>query len=884
LRTTEYQPPKTYSPGIAEESIWNTGEMVHDEDGYLASEFKDNKRQVCFKFTRNENIYNNEVRSRSKLGMKEGDSTPNHILPLLCHFNASVHGRYRLDVSDDRFKILHCYGGESICLSDYPYALVYPHSDEGDLYDYSFHQGVHQENEIADIGLQVGKALKLMHEKSVIHRNLSMRCVTMLPFDNEVQNPQRTWAITNFSGASYNSEAEFMGAISPDGSAQFQTGLLPPEMFTKISNSEQRIYRAYWEKIEKTFNIQINRIVKEPYVDITTGCSYIVRCHYVVDDREKTTTVELPELPYKLVQARESVDFWCLGILLYTLCSGGRPLFPVNLKSGHLLDHRDIVNWNMDSARTNIYENVKDLLAQDLLLILLSPFEDRNNVTMDTVMSHPYFAPTIKSPLRDKIIDHRKSECAAHIRNNTKLVTAKYEDDWLASRTVNVHCWNFDMLKTIYFSSSEIIRKLIGQSYKMPSSFVLLPYKLSSKNKKAKLAPTTKKDVERAERMGVLLLFLAKTLSFGSCVEEAIEKSVSGQKWDARSLLESATIPSNAYEDLKEEFYEVAAAHIEAFRVDPRSAVTKLVERRYYEIRAIFKDARKAFLYLVDEHMGIPLVGQAYAPYPFEIPESNIESSLSKMLPFMHSCSMVVRGASGGISGIVRLIFEAAFPHVPQSWSDAGSGLVHSLDEDLIKREIMILHRTMCGLNPSRERKSLGGDLSAINSMCTKVDVRGDFANLHRVQCAGSSLWTTPSGLKLIQEACDEYDFEQAMKIQADLETKLKSQEQLIKQLRDKVELMTWHEEFNLNVPQTQSEKQNLLADNDMESKNTVTPSSNRTTLVEKSPQKSVKKAVGCVTSTAFEITNIEKSDILDLESVATANSKSTLRDQISVD
>jgi hypothetical protein len=141
----------------------------------------------------------------------------------------------------------------------------------------------------------------------------------------------------------------------------------------------------------------------------------------------------------------------------------------------------------------------------------------------------------------------------------------------------------------------------------------------------------------------------------------AIEKSRSGKKWDAQSLLESVTFPSNDYEDLKEEFYGVAADHVEAFRVDPRSAVTKLVERRYYEIRAIFKDAKKAFLYLVDEHMGIPLVGQAYAPYPLELPESNTESSLSKILPFMHSCSMVARGTSGGISGIVRLIFEAAF-------------------------------------------------------------------------------------------------------------------------------------------------------------------------------------------------------------------------------
>mmetsp|Transcript_15661 Transcript_15661/g.32172 ORF Transcript_15661/g.32172 Transcript_15661/m.32172 type:complete len:337 (+) Transcript_15661:61-1071(+) len=329
--------------------------------------------------------------------------------------------------------------------------------------------------------------------------------------------------------------------------------------------------------------------------------------------------------------------------------------------------------------------------------------------------------------------------------------------------------------------------------------------------------------------MGVLLLFLAKTLSFSSYVENAIENSRSGQKWDAVTLLESVDIPSNAYDDIKEEFYKVAADHIEAFRADPRSAMTKLVERRFYEIRAIFKEVRRAFLYLVDEHMGVPLVGQAYAPYPLEIPETNVESTLSKILPFMHSCSLVVRGRSGGISGIVRLIFEAAFPHVPPSWIDAGSGLVHRLDQNSMKQEILILHRTIGGMNSSRSRKSLGDDLSAMKSLCAKYDVRGDFSNLHRVQCAGSSLWTTPDGVKVLQEACTDYDFGQALRIQADLETKLNSQEQVIKKLQEKIEIMTWHKELNLNVPQTLSASQKLSSHSDLDN-NTIVASSSEST------------------------------------------------------
>ncbi|VEU38302.1 unnamed protein product [Pseudo-nitzschia multistriata] len=857
VKTTEYQPPKVYSPGVAEESIWNTGEMVRDEEGYMASEFNDKKRQVCFKFTRSKSVYDNEISSRSQLGMEEGVTTPNHILPLFSHFSASDHGRYKLDVKDERFRILNCYGGEYVRLADYSYALVYPHSDEGDLFDYFFHQGAHKQNEVVDIALQVAKALKLMHDRNVVHRKLSMRSIRMLPFDPEVQNPQRTWVLTNLSSASCDCEAEFMGAVSPDGSVHFETGLLPPEMLTKVSLSEEKIYKEYWEKVETIFNIKVDQMIKEPCVDASTGCSYVVRCHYTVGEKDQKRAAELPELPYMLVEARESADLWCLGLLLYTLCSDGRPLFPVNVKSGHLLDYHTILNWNMDAARANIYENIDDPIAQDLLLKLLSPFEERNNLTMEAVISHPFFSPSSKSPLRNKIVDQRTNESAAHMRNRMKLISAKYEYDWLASRTVHVNCWNFDMLKTFHFSSSDIIRKLIGSKDSLPSSFIMLPYKLSAKNKKGKLSPTTKRDVERAERMGVLVLSLAKTLSFGSYVEEAIEKSSVGHKWDAVTLLNSVSFPSEAYEDLKEEFYKVAADHIEAFRADPRSVVTKLVERRYFEIKSIFNEAKKAFLYLVDEYMGVPLVGNTCTPYPFEISGTTMDSNLTKILPFMHACSMVVRVTSGGISGIVRLIFEAAFPHVPPSWTQAGSGLMYSLNEEMIKREILLLHRTLSGLKSSRARRSLADDLADVRSMCIEVDVRGDFANLHRVQCSDLSLWTSPDCVKLIQDACDGYDFKQALKIQADLESKLTSQEQLIKQLQEKIDIMNWHKELNLNVPDSSGRTKTLTTPHGSQKKGAVNLS----------PNSSSQAGKGA-----------------DVASVATTNSRSTLRDNLSVD
>jgi len=806
LETTEYQPPKVLDPGTAEEAIWKTGEVIYDEEGYMASKFKDNKRQVYFKFTRSQILYENEVKCRLDVGMKEGETSPSNFLPLLTHFDVSGNEkrdrRYKLDVNDERFRILRLYGGESICLSQFPYALVYPHCDEGDLFDYFYHHGVDGIAEVSAITLQIAKAVKVMHDKGIVHGNLSMRSVTILPIDNEDLYPERKWVVSDLSGSYRSHQSAYLGSVSADGSVQFETGLMPPEMFAKISRNEEEIYREYWRKVEELYNVKVDRTVVDPYVDAQTGSTYVLRCHYVPDGRKKVAVGALPELPYILVPARESTDLWCFGLVLFTLCSGGRPLLRTNVRSGHLLEHDIIVNWNDDAARESVYEHIADPVAQDVILQLLSSYESRNNINMESVMSHPFFIPEGKrSQSLEKLVRNRQSDCAAHKRNRMRAVNEKSKNEWLQSRTVNIHCWNFDMLKSFHFSTSEILRKLIDRENTLPSCFVLLPYKLSSKNKKAKLAPTTKKDVERAERMGVLLLSLAKACSFGVLVEEAIEKAGPQRKWDASTVIEKVTFPSDKYEDLKDEFTQIAADRIEAFRQDPLTAVHSLIERRYFDLRSFFKDS-KTFLYLVDEHSGVPLVGPAYEPYPLEISESAVSKILAKVLPFMHCCAMVVRGISGSVSGVVRLIFEAAYPHVPPSWATAAAGLQHALDEDLIMRELVMLHRTLTGLNSTaKSRRSLGDDLDFLRDACAKVDVSGDFAKMQRVHCGGSSFWTTSKGVELIQEECGKYDFKQALEIQATLETKLKSQEQVIKQLQDKVDWLSFRKDLNLNFP-----------------------------------------------------------------------------------
>jgi hypothetical protein len=187
----------------------------------------------------------------------------------------------------------------------------------------------------------------------------------------------------------------------------------------------------------------------------------------------------------------------------------------------------------------------------------------------------------------------------------------------LAQGTVNVNCWSFDTLMRIHFSPSEIVRKMVGrktEALAMPCSFIILPYKLSSNSKKGKLAPTTKKDVERAERMGIILLALSKSCHFALCLKEIIQKEKKAH-WTSTKLVNALSISSDDFTPLISDLMKMAAEHVEIFRRNPMDVAYKLVARRVMDFKACFNDSKKAFLYLVDEFDGSPLAGSKYAPY-----------------------------------------------------------------------------------------------------------------------------------------------------------------------------------------------------------------------------------------------------------------------------
>jgi ankyrin repeat protein len=181
VRATEHlastvETTEEVDPGYAEASIWATG--AAPTAPRTKRTFSVSNRSVCFKFMRSAHAYESEVGCRKIMGVPVEDEAPgtSNIVPLINHFNAlqshrPVDEKFRQDIQDERFQRLKLQSDgpaedeeNSIFLPDYPYAIVMPCSDDGNLNDHLFHHGTLGMDKIREIGSQVGKSLQLMHE------------------------------------------------------------------------------------------------------------------------------------------------------------------------------------------------------------------------------------------------------------------------------------------------------------------------------------------------------------------------------------------------------------------------------------------------------------------------------------------------------------------------------------------------------------------------------------------------------------------------------------------------------------------------------------------------------------------------------------------------
>ena len=598
--------------------------------------------------------------------------------------------------------------------------------------------------------------------KDVIHGNVAMENI-LLSATKEGESCH--WSLADFScGARLRNKApDYLGKIGSQGYPLFSTGTLPPEMFVQLSAVELKAYNNYWKAVEREFGITVDKSAIEPTIDSKTGKAYVVRCFF---DRPKDSVpsseeCSLPPLPYELVGACESVDIWAFGRLIFTLCSGHQ-LLPTSIRSGQLMNYVTICNWDAEAAAEIVFEHVRDHLAQDLILRLLSPYSERQAMSLQSILEHPFFMDPEKSlALSQSIVEQRKNDAASHKRRLQSRFEEESEKAWLESKTISIHCWDFEILERIHCSPTEIMKTMMDRkmNISIPCSMILLPYKLGQ-NRSSVLN-------WKAEHLGTNLIGLSKACYFASRVQLTVNTSdQSWHKWASSEILAALDLSSADFGDLQKDMSDLAAKHVESFRNDPMKIAIMLVQQRIDRLFSTF-EGEKIFLYFIDERTCSPILDdQNFSP--IEVSQVRQDEMLQRGILFMHLSCLYARGVSKSLAGLIGLLCEVANPLVPETWTVAAEGLNHDLDVVTIANELQILRDALSGKNSvsdSFSNKHLASDfLSFMREFFLEVDPKRNLADMRRVEASGACLWTTADGARELKQSTELFTFKDALR------------------------------------------------------------------------------------------------------------------------
>lgn len=594
----------------------------------------------------------------------------------------------------------------------------------------------------------------------ICHCDVSARNLIMHSQET-VTSRKNQWSFFAFSKSSFlNKLTSFQGGITSQGYPQFNTSTLPPEMFMKLSPSQLKAYTNYWIFVQEEFSVNIDQSVIEPIVDLRTGDSFVVKCHFIPltdgsASLEKPMPV-IPALPYDLISLQPSTDLWSLGQIIFLLCSG-RPLLPFDSGSLRLLDYAAAYDWNPEPS---IYEYILDPMAQDVLLTLLAIRSKREKVKLSDLLNHPFFlGQSACSPtLLKQITEKRRVECGAFKREQRKQVNANFEKEWLESRTDNISCWDFEILERIHLSPTEISRGMTARKerFNLPCNFIVLPYKLSMD------IALTEEENEHAEQCGEGLLQLSKACYFTSVMKQAtssvVQDESNSHKWSSSEMLRVLDLSSDEFGDIQTEMASFAAKHVEAFRHDPMSVALKLVQTRIRNFLACFED-KPLYLYLIDEFSSLPILDDIF---PVLVPDEWRENVLQNGILSMHLCSLHARGVARGIAGLLHLIYNDAETTIPPSLAEIGRGLNHKLDESAFVKEMQLLQAALTDMYGTKHL--IYDDISTIHDFLSEIDPYRNLASVRRVVSGGSSLWTTCDGSRILDEISRTLTFKDALR------------------------------------------------------------------------------------------------------------------------
>jgi len=522
--------------------------------------------------------------------------------------------------------------------------------------------------------------------------------------------------------------------------------------FGDFSTAWNRVltHAALWHKIHPRLHTDGNEYIIKAFRDVTD--TYIKSSNGTEAFRDSMDT-EL--LPFQLERATEKLDIWMFGVLIFSLCSGGN-LFPSDYNDD-LIDTSSFAQleaWEKKTAENIIIAKVEDPLAQDLLLQLLVPEEDRL-ASMDLVLRHPFFGPA--STLEAQCILEKHEEQQLMIEETTIVQKLTTETQRRLDNSTEKQC-------KIIFEEEKVV---------IPTCFIVLPYELkydardrrltipvsTTANESPRGADDGTANIATAIELGLYLLDINKAtarLSFWLMMKKNLSENDGGvfkmklRQWLQRARTEPGELVAmeivsdigcgGEYINICREMLEKgdAVSNARNYIKDPMGAAMMAITQNTEAIMQCYSKNTQYF-YLVDEYQNEPVksnnagsLDQQSPSYPLQIdPDARLLKKL--FLPFMNLAVMVVT-AVDGLASLATLLGLPRSHGIPESWKDAEPGLIHRIDQPSSVAEFAVLQDMIKKQEQAASASSQDGDGRPPSGGDTQSSEEGAISEMRKLE------------------------------------------------------------------------------------------------------------------------------------------------------
>ncbi|CAK4699725.1 hypothetical protein AeMF1_006957 [Aphanomyces euteiches] len=399
--------------------LWDTDNddtISEDEFERYCLQHFGGKIKVAMKFMRNVDEYEREIATRRELDTK-------FVLSLLPKPN----GNFEKDIA-----ALNING--NLPLENYPHLLVMPAADRS-LEDI-FLKERPSEHQIRYMLQEVALALDSLHSRGFVHGDLKK--LNILRVNNLLK-------IIDFDATT---------PIGQPVGSKFSSGILPPEMFYKLKNEDEKMmHRHYWKSQSDDIRLWNKVKPKEKYV---------VRAF---------TSCNTHGLPYSLVHASESLDLWSFGCLMYQMLSG-LELVSTDVNQDVAPDRiKTAATWTDEKLLAMIEAHVVNEAARDLLAKLLVVNPERR-IGLKEVLEHHYFTGGFDSVL-EKNLDALSTQAQEQCEQLSRIAEAQRENALLISQMSSAKALLLEATKSVSNAIYDAIEAVV------PTSFVCFPFRLT---------------------------------------------------------------------------------------------------------------------------------------------------------------------------------------------------------------------------------------------------------------------------------------------------------------------------------------------------------------------------------------------------------------------